>query len=76
MKGDSQRRQAAEGAKTRERVLEAYTEWIHTHGYAPSFDEVSEATDLSVRQIRRHVDILVGEGRLVQGRGHRAIGLG
>lgn len=60
-------------AEDRERVFAALVEFIEENGISPTRRELAAATKLSDNTVRKHVDKLIEEGRVLGGRGHRTL---
>lgn len=66
-------KQAEEGRRRREEILEAIERYIDEHGYSPTKAELAVTLGVSEETIYRHIKKLVAEGRLEEGSGPRTL---
>lgn len=59
-------RLVAQGQQRRDQIVELVAEYRRRHKYSPSIAELAEALQIESSAVRRHVKLLIEEGRLVQ----------
>lgn len=72
---DNNWKQQQAKARDLDRILSAIEAYIDEHGYSPTKDEIAEVAGIPNSTTRRHIQALLADGRLTEGKGARTLRL-
>ena len=73
---DKNWRQQQAAAQRREEVLAALERYIAERGYSPTKEELAEICGIGLTALRKHLKVLVEDGRVIDPGGQRSLRLG
>ena len=67
--------QREEASRLREEILDEIERFLNEHGYSPTRAELGEKLGRSDHIIGKHIQVLIEDGRLTEGKGPRTLAL-